>query len=93
MLKVNEYFEGKVKSISFTAQGLKSTVGVMVAGEYEFGTGAPERMTLIAGKWLIKLPGESDYREWKTGQTFNVPGNAKFQLRILEDAAYLCQFE
>lgn len=93
MLKVNEYFDGKVKSISFAASGLKSTVGVMVAGEYEFGTSTVERMTLIAGKWQIKLPGENEFRDWKAGQTFTVPANVKFQLRIEQDAAYLCQFE
>ncbi|MGH8529800.1 MAG: pyrimidine/purine nucleoside phosphorylase [Nevskiales bacterium] len=93
MLKVNEYFDGNVKSISFTAGGLNSTVGVMLAGEYEFGTSTVERITLIAGKWQIKLPGETEYREWKAGQTFTVPAKAKFQLRIEQDAAYLCQFE
>lgn len=93
MLKVNEYFDGKVKSISFSASGLKSTVGVMLAGEYEFGTSSVERMTLIAGQWQIRLPGESEFREWKVGQTFTVPANAKFQLRIEQDSAYLCQFE
>lgn len=93
MLKVNEYFEGRVKSLSFTANGLSSTVGVMLAGEYEFGTSTVERMTLIAGKWLIKLPGEQEFREWKDGQTFTVPANAKFQLKVEQDSAYLCQFE
>ncbi len=93
MLKVNEYFEGKVKSISFTAGGLKSTVGVMLPGEYEFDTSTVERVTLVAGKWQIKLPEEPEFREWKTGQTFTVPANARFRLRIEQDAAYLCQFE
>ncbi len=93
MLKVNEYFDGKVKSLSFTANGLPSTVGVMLAGEYDFGTTTVERVTLITGKWQIKLPGEDEFREWKDGQTFTVPANAKFQLRVEQDSAYLCQFE
>ena len=38
MFKVNEYFDGTVKSIALdTAQG-PATIGVMAAGEYEFGT-------------------------------------------------------
>lgn len=47
MLKVNEYFDGNVKSIGFEQNGEQSTVGVMAAGEYLFNTGAPERMTVI----------------------------------------------
>ena len=38
MFKVNEYFDGTVKSIAFgTAEG-PATIGVMAPGEYEFGT-------------------------------------------------------
>jgi len=32
MLKVNEYFDGKVKSIAFETATLPATVGVMVPG-------------------------------------------------------------
>ena len=38
MLSVNEYFEGKVKSIGFNNAEGKVTAGVMEIGEYEFGT-------------------------------------------------------
>ena len=36
MLKVNEYFDGKVKSIGFANAGGNATVGVMAPGEYQF---------------------------------------------------------
>ena len=35
MLDVNEYFDGKVKSIGFQTETLPATVGVMAPGEYE----------------------------------------------------------
>lgn len=41
MLKVNEYFDGNVKSIGFEQKGDKATVGVMEAGHYQFNTAAP----------------------------------------------------
>ena len=42
MFKVNEYFDGTVKSIAFgTAEG-PATIGVMAPGEYEFGTSQRE---------------------------------------------------
>ena len=36
MLAVNEYFEGKVKSIGFQGEGKPASVGVMEPGDYEF---------------------------------------------------------
>ena len=41
MFKVNAYFDGKVKSLGFQGESSAATVGVMAAGEYEFGTGSP----------------------------------------------------
>ena len=35
MFDVNEYFDGKVKSLAFTSGDDKATIGVMAAGEYE----------------------------------------------------------
>ena len=92
MIKVNEYFNGTVKSLGFENAKGKATVGIMEAGEFEFGTGAPEKMTLISGSWKIKLPGETDFKAYSVGFTVNVPGNSKFQLQIQEQSAYLCEF-
>lgn len=93
-VKVNEYFEGKVKSLSVENSSGKQTVGVMVAGEYEFGTGSPEEMTLVSGKWELQIPGvDGGFKAYGVGVTAKIPGNAKFQLRILETSAYLCRFE
>ena len=38
MFKVNEYFDGKVKSIGFKTSEAPATVGVMAPWHYEFGT-------------------------------------------------------
>ena len=39
MLKNNEYFDGKVKSIGFDSESTgAASVGVMAVGEYTFGT-------------------------------------------------------
>ena len=91
-LKVNEYFEGNVKSISFQGKPYSSTVGVMAPGEYEFGTGKAEIMTVISGELDVKLPGQSDWKKFGAGTKFDVAANSKFQLKVAEDTAYLCQF-
>lgn len=91
-LKVNEYFDGNVKSISFQGKPYSSTVGVMAPGEYEFGTGKPEIMNVIAGELEVKLPGKTEWKKFAAGTKFDVEGNSKFQLKVLQDTAYLCEF-
>ena len=92
MLNVNEYFEGKVKSIGLTADGTKATVGVMAPGDYEFGTGSIEIMKVIAGKLTVKLPGAKDWKDFGPGSEFRVEANVKFQLKVPVDTAYLCLY-
>jgi uncharacterized protein YaiE (UPF0345 family) len=91
MIKVNEYFDGKVKSLGFQGESSTATVGVMAAGEYEFGTGSPEVMTVISGELVVKLPG-ADWQTFAPGSSFNVPGDSKFQLKVTRDTAYLCEY-
>lgn len=92
MFRVNEYFEGKVKSLVFTTEDGPATIGVMAAGDYEFGTSSREIMTVITGKMLVKLPGSEVWKEFKAGDTFEVPANQKFQLKIPADTSYLCLY-
>ena len=61
MITVNEYFEGKVKSLSLAANGGKETVGVMQAGEYEFNTALKEVVTIISGAMTIQ---QKDSEDW-----------------------------
>ena len=93
MLKVNEYFEGKVKSIAVeNAQG-KSTVGVMDVGEFEFGTNTIEHMTVITGLLIVLLPNATEWKDYQAGETFVVPANTKFKLKVPQQTAYLCRYE
>ncbi|MDQ7772071.1 MAG: pyrimidine/purine nucleoside phosphorylase [Elusimicrobiales bacterium] len=92
MFKTNEYFGGKVKSIAFTAPEGPATVGVMAPGEYEFGTGKKEIMTVVSGKLTVKLPGAADWKDFPKGSEFTVAPDSKFQLKVAEDTAYLCLY-
>jgi uncharacterized protein YaiE (UPF0345 family) len=93
MLKANEYFDGKVKSIALAnAQG-NATVGVMDTGEYEFGTSTIEYMTVISGMLTVLLPDSKEWRSFSKGETFIVPAHRKFQLKVAEQTAYYCRYE
>ncbi|MCG8707160.1 pyrimidine/purine nucleoside phosphorylase [Brenneria sp. 4F2] len=93
MLNVNEYFAGKVKSIGFESDSVgRASVGVMAAGEYTFGTGQPEAMTVISGALKVLLPGETDWRLFAAGESFSVPAQSEFNLEVAETTSYLCQY-
>jgi uncharacterized protein YaiE (UPF0345 family) len=93
MLTVNEYFEGKVKSIAFDGGDLPATVGVMAPGEYTFGTSQREYMTVVNGELVVKLPGSEDWQTFASGQTFIVEANLSFDLQVAVATAYLCKYE
>jgi uncharacterized protein YaiE (UPF0345 family) len=93
MFKTNEYFEGKVKSIAFNTSECPATIGVMAKGEYEFGTSTIEYMTVTSGKLIVKLLESSDWKEFNLGDTFIVPKDQKFQLKVPEDSSYLCLYK
>jgi hypothetical protein len=86
----NEYFDGKVKSIAFKAGSDTATIGVMAAGEYEFGTGQQETMQVVSGKLTIQLPGTSEWQSFGPGEQFIVEANQRFGVRVEEASSYLC---
>lgn len=93
MLKVNEYFDGKVKSIGFQTSTLPATVGVMASGDYTFGTSQKEYMTVVSGELQVKLPGSETFESFTDGQTFIVEANQSFDLKVPVETAYLCKYE
>lgn len=92
MIKHNSYFDGKVQSLGFSAGDKPASVGIMVPGDYTFGTEAPERMDVVSGALTVKLPGSDDWQTFSAGQGFDVPGNSSFDLKVAEDTAYLCTY-
>ena len=89
----NVYFDGNVTSRTVLfADGEKKTLGIMMPGEYEFGTGKKELMEILAGKLTVKLPGQIEWIEVGAGESFEVEGNSKFQLVVTELADYCCSY-
>ena len=93
MLKNNEYYDGKVKSIGFkNAEGV-ATVGVMEAGEYEFGTSTDEYMTVTSGIMRVILPGDDTWKTFSKGDEFFVGKDKSFKVRSEAPVAYLCIYK
>ena len=93
MLKVNEYFDGKVKSIALENTEGVSTVGVISVGEYEFGTATVEYMTIVSGALDVLLPDASEWKRFTKGETFIVGKGLKFKVKASEQTAYLCIYK
>jgi len=93
MFKTNEYFDGKVKSIAFTSEDGPATIGVMAVGEYEFGTGSVEIMSVVSGSMDIKLPETDTWKTFTAGESFEVAKDVKFGVRITQETSYICLYK
>ena len=90
--EANIYFNGNVTSRTVIFQdGTKKTLGIMLPGEYEFNTDDKELMEIMAGGLDVLLPNK-EWQNIKGGESFEVPANSKFQLKIHEITDYCCSF-
>jgi len=91
--KANVYFDGKVVSRTITLQdGSVKTLGYMMPGEYDFNTAAAEVMEILDGQLDVLLPGSSDWLAVIGGESFDIPENSNFQLKVHQAADYCCSF-
>lgn len=92
--KANVYFDGKCVSHSLQfPDGTKKSVGVIMPSTLTFNTSAPEIMETVAGTCKVKLAGESDWKSYGAGESFNVPGNSSFEIEVSgEPYHYVCHF-
>ncbi len=92
MSKHNSYFDGKVQSLGFERNSRKQTVGVVDIGEFHFTTDLPERMTVVCGELLARLPGSSQWVVYPAGTSFEIPGKSGFDVKAGAPSAYWCEF-
>ena len=92
--KANVYFDGRVVSHSVVfASREKKTLGLIYAGSYHFGTGAPERMEIVAGSCRGALDGQGDAHTYAAGQYFRGPGKSGFTIDVATGICeYICSY-
>ena len=89
----NVYFDGKVISHTIlTADDERKTLGVILPGEYHFGTEAAELMEIVAGSCTYTLDGSEEVSTVAAGSSFNVPANSGFTITVTEPCHYVCSF-
>ena len=90
--EANIYFDGKVTSRTVRfPDGTRKTLGIMLPGDYAFNTDSKELMEILSGELEIQLAGE-DWRTVAAGESFEVPGNSSFKLKIHEVTDYCCSY-
>ncbi|MGQ0595907.1 pyrimidine/purine nucleoside phosphorylase [Aquabacterium sp.] len=92
--QANVYFDGKCVSHTVTlADGVRKSVGVILPAALTFNTGAPEIMETVAGRCSIKLKGETEWKSYGPGESYNVPGDSSFEIKVEgEPYHYICHF-
>ncbi len=90
--EANIYFDGKVtsRSVHFP-DGTRKTLGIMLPGDYAFNTEAKELMEILSGDLDIQLAGE-EWRKVSSNQSFEVPANSSFKLKIKTVTDYCCSY-
>ena len=91
--EANVYFEGQVSSrtILFPDRS-KKTLGIMLPGEYEFGTASKELMEILAGDLDVLLPEADGWKTVREGESLEVPAQSKFRLRVKSITDYCCSY-
>ncbi|MDB4866079.1 MAG: hypothetical protein JWR03_412 [Cohnella sp.] len=91
--KANLYFDGKVTSRTVLfPDGIRKTLGIMMPGEYEFGTSQKEVMDILAGELSVLLPGQDRWLEITEPTEFEVPANSSFKLKVKSVTDYVCSY-
>ena len=91
--KANIYFDGKVTSRTVLfADGTRKTLGFMLPGDYEFSTGVREVMEMLNGQMDVLLPGRADWQTFQAGESFAVPPNSSFKLKLTVPVDYCCSY-
>jgi uncharacterized protein YaiE (UPF0345 family) len=91
--RANVYFDGGVTSRTVLfPDGSKKTLGIMLPGDYEFGTDAAEVMEILAGDLEVLLPDETQWRRVQGDESFEVPAKSRFALKVTALTDYCCSF-
>lgn len=91
--KASVYFDGKVTSRTVRFDdGSHKTLGIMLPGAYTFGTVNKEIMEIMSGELEVQLPGSDAWSTITGPQSFEVPANSSFNLKVKTICDYCCSY-
>jgi len=94
VVKANVYFDGKVISHGILLEdGRRKSLGVILPGEYHFGTADPEVMEITAGSCEVVIDGTQETLAVAAGASFSIDGGSGFTIRVKDQPCeYICSF-
>ena len=93
MIEARDFFNGKVKTLICDVKGEPFRVGVLLPGNYTFGTNCAEEIEIIQGQIEVALP-DGKVKMYQKGESFSVEAERDYNLFIEKyPAAYLCKFK
>ena len=91
--KANIYFDGRVTSRTVLLEdGNRKTLGIILPGQYEFGTEDREHMEVLVGRIDVLLPDSTAWASYETGQAFDIPAHCRFQVSADMVSDYCCSY-
>ena len=91
--KASVYFDGKVTSRTIRFDdGSHKTLGIMLVGDYTFGTAHKEIMEIMSGEMEVQLPGSDAWITIIESQSFEVPANSSFNVKAKTIVDYCCSY-
>ncbi len=92
MIEEREFFGGKVKTLRCDLKGEPFSVGVLLPGEYTFGTSSVEEFEIIQGQVEVALQ-DGSVKMYKKGEIFVVDSERDYNLSVEKyPAAFLCKY-
>lgn len=93
MFKLRKYHGDRVQSLTYDDEGNSLSVGILAPGMYEFGAIKKEKTTVTSGKITAWIEGSDLWKEYNTGETFEVGAHKNFKLKVEEVSSYICFYE
>jgi len=91
--KSNVYFDGKCISHTVLFEdGSRKTIGVIFPSLLTFNTASPEVMDILGGHFRVRLEGETDWKDYMAGESFEGPGHSCFEIETMDLLDYVCHF-
>ena len=90
----NVYFDGRCVSHSvLLPDGSKKSLGVILPATLRFNTSTAERMECVAGQCEYRLEGaDAAWLPSRAGESFSIPADASFEIRVEAPYHYICHF-
>jgi purine/pyrimidine-nucleoside phosphorylase len=75
------------------ADGTTKSLSVILPGSLKLPIVVNEMIEIQAGHCDVRLVGQSEWVEYRGGDSFRVAGNSCFDIDVLEAVDYVCHFE